>query len=281
MTTTQPTSLRPADDVEAQTQYRGGAFRQPQSLAEQHRVTAATFAGEALASFLLIAIGCGSVILFKLQVGPKDFPDLLAIAIAWAFAVLAIVYAFGHVSGAHCNPSVTLGLAVTRKFPWRAVPWYLAAQAIGMAAAIALLWAAFGDAAKVPTIALGGALPGKGTTGLGVAACEFVITFLLLLVVMATATDERAESPAVGLGVGLTVGGLVLAAATVSGTSLNGMRSLMPMIFSGHWNDWLAYMIAPALGGMVGALTYEHLVRPGRPPEPAGAVEEHARGTLE
>lgn len=150
---------------------------------------------------------------------------------------------------------MTLGLAVTRKFPWRApCPGTLAAQAIGMAVAIALVWAAFGDAAKVPTIALGGALPGKGTTGLGVAACEFV---------------------------GLTVGGLVLAAATVRGTSLNGMRSLMPMIFSGHWNDWLAYMIAPALGGMAGALTYEHLARPGRPPEPAGAVEEHYRGTLE
>lgn len=280
MATTQP-ALRPAPvDEAAKGTYRGGVFRQPASLAEQHRVTPATFVGEALASFLLIAIGCGSIILFKQQAGPKGFPDLLAIALAWSFAVLAVVYAFGHVSGAHVNPSVTLGLAVTRKFPWRAVPWYLAAQAIGMAAAVALCWAAFGDAAKSPEIALGATLPGKGTSGIGVFATEVVITFLLLLVVMATATDERAESPAVGLGVGLTVGGLVLAAATISGTSLNGMRSLMPMIFSGHWADWLAYMAGPALGGILGALTYEHLVRPGRPPEPAGAVEEHPRGSF-
>ncbi|MFZ0384197.1 MAG: MIP/aquaporin family protein [Solirubrobacteraceae bacterium] len=262
----------------ARTDYRGGAFRTPRSLAESGRVTLNTLIGETVASFLLIFIGTGSVVMFKIQQGTAV--QLLPIALAWAFAVVVIVYAFGHVSGAHVNPSVTLGLALTRKFPWKAVPAYLAAQFVGMMLASVAVLVIFGHPARAHTIALGATLPGKGVTELGVLLVEIVITALLLLVVMATATDERAETPAVGLGVGLMVGGLILCEANIDGTSLNPFRSLAPMILSGYFPAWPAYVIGPLVGACVGALLYEHIIRSGTPPEPEGAVDEHPRGAL-
>jgi MIP family channel proteins len=256
--------------------YRGGAYRPPRSLVESGRVTLPTLVGEATAAFLLLFIGTGAVVMYKLQQGPKV--ELLPIALAWAFAVVVIVYAFGHVSGAHANPSVTMGLAITRKFPWRAVPAYLGAQFVGMILASLSVRAIFGDKARAHTIAMGATLPGKGISELTVFLCEALITALLLLVVMATATDERAETPAVGLGVGLTVGGLILCTANITATSLNPTRSLVPMLVSGYFPDWPAYVAGPLLGGMAGALLYEHIIRSGNPPEPEGALEEDSPG---
>jgi MIP family channel proteins len=258
--------------------YRDGAYRTPRSLVETGRLTLAAVVGEAVASFLLIFIGTGAIVMYKIQAGPK--PELLPIALAWAFAVVVVVYAFGHVSGAHVNPSVTVGLAVTRKFPWKAVPAYLGAQFVGMILASLSVLLIFGHAARTHTIAMGATMPGPGITALGALLCEALITALLLLVVMATATDDRAETPAVGLGVGLTVGALVLCTANVTGTSLNPMRTIVPMLVTGYFPAWAAYVIGPLLGAVIGALLYEHIIRPGSPPEPAGAVEEHPRGAL-
>src|SRR3954469_13124791 len=133
---------------------RGGAFRSPASLAERRRVVPAAVLGEVVGTFLLIFLGCGSVIVFTERAGSGD-PDLLAIALAWGFAVLAVVYAFGHVSGAHVNPSVTIGLAATRKFPWTAVPAYIVAQLVGAVLGSFALWSVFGDKAREAPLLLG------------------------------------------------------------------------------------------------------------------------------
>jgi MIP family channel proteins len=257
---------------------RGGAFRSPAGLTEQRRnALPAAILGEVVGTFLLIFLGCGSVIAFTERAGNGD-PDLLAIALAWGFAVLAVVYAFGHVSGAHVNPSVTIGLAVTRKFPWSAVPFYLVAQFVGAILASLALWAVFGADGKAAPLSLGATAPGDGFTVGGAFLAEVLITFILLIVVMATATDDRAESPAVGLGVGLTIAAGILVAGPVSGASFNPARSLAPMLVSGTFPAWGAYVAGPLIGAVLGALLYEFLLRPGEPPEPAGAVEEHDRG---
>jgi MIP family channel proteins len=274
----QGTSTIPGRVLGTDSGYRGGPFRTPRSLLETGRLTWQTVVGEAVAAYLLLFIGTGSVVMYKIQQGPK--PELLPIALAWAFAVVVIVYAFGHVSGAHANPSVSLGLAVTGKFPWRAVPAYLAAQFVGMMLASLSLWAIFGGKARGHAIAMGTTLAGKGVSAPTVILTEGVATAILLCVVMATATDERAESPAVGLGVGLVVGGLILCTAAISSTSLNPLRTLVPMIVSGYFPDWAAYVIGPLAGALVGALLYEHILRSGSPPEPEGAVEEHERGQM-
>jgi MIP family channel proteins len=259
------------------TNVRGGAFRSPPGLGER-RSLAAMF-GEVVGTYLLIFLGTGSVIAFTERAGSGK-PDLLAIALAWGFAVLAVVYAFGHVSGAHVNPSVTIGLAVARKFPWKAVPVYLAAQLVGGLLASLSLWAVFGSKGRDAPILLGGTAPQKGFSTGTVFLAEVLITFILLIVVMATATDDRAESPAVGLGVGLTIAAGILVMGPVSGASFNPVRSLAPDIVSGEFPAWGVYIAGPLVGAVLGALLYEFLLRPGEPPEPAGAVEEHERGEL-
>jgi MIP family channel proteins len=263
-----------------QTAVRTGAFRSPLGIAQQRRnALPAAILGEIVGTFLLIFLGCGSVIVFTERAGSGD-PDLLAIALAWGFAVLAVVYAFGHVSGAHINPSVTVGLAVTRKFPWGAVPLYIVAQFVGAILGSLALLAVFGADGKADPLLLGATAPGEGFTKGGAFVAEVLITFILLIVVMATATDERAESPAVGLGVGLTITAGILVAGPVSGASFNPARSLAPMLVAGDFPAWGIYIAGPLVGAVLGALLYEFLLRPGEPPEPAGAVEESERGEL-
>ncbi|MEA2451181.1 MAG: glycerol uptake facilitator protein [Thermoleophilaceae bacterium] len=257
---------------------RTGAFRSPAGLGE--RWSRSALLGEVVGTFLLIFVGCGAVVAFTERAGSGN-PDLLAIALAWGFAVLAIVYAFGHVSGAHVNPSVTIGLAVARKFPWNAVPAYIGAQLVGGLLGSLAVWAVFGSDGRDAPILLGTTAPGDGFSVGVVFLAEVLITFILLIVVMATATDERAESPAVGLGVGLTIAAGILVAGPVSGASFNPVRTLAPDIVAGQFPAWAAYLGGPLVGAVLGALLYEFMLRPGEPPEPAGAVEEHERGRLQ
>ncbi len=256
---------------------RGGAYRPPAGLEETKRLSAAAVLGETVASYLLMIFGLGAIVAVTEAAG-KETPDALAIALGWGFAVLVVVYAFGHVSGAHVNPAVTVALASTKKFPWPAVPVYIAAQFVGGLLAALTIWAIFGDDAREAPLLLGLTAPGDGYTALAVFFAEVVITLILLLVVMATATDDRAESPAVGLGVGLTIAAGIIVMGPVSGASFNPMRSLAPMLVAGSFPAWFAYIAGPIVGGLIGALLYEYLIRPGEPPEPAGAVEEHEEG---
>jgi len=256
---------------------RTGAFRSPAGLGEGW--SRAALAGEVVATFLLIFIGTGAVVALEpAKAGPAA---LLAVALAWGFAVLAIVYAFGHVSGAHVNPSVTIGLAVARKFPWNAVPWYILAQLVGGLLGSLAVWAVFGSTSRDAPLLLGTTAPGKGFSTGTVFLAEVIITFILLLVVMATATDDRAESPAVGLGVGLTIAAGIITIGPVSGASFNPVRTLAPDIVAGQFPAWAAYVGGPLVGAVLGALLYEFLLRPGEPPSAAGAVEEHERGRLQ
>jgi len=254
-----------------------GAYRTPESLQEGRGLNAAALLGEAVATYLLMFFGLGAVVGVTEAAGSAQ-PDSLAIALSWGFAVLVVVYAFGHVSGAHVNPAVTVGLAAARKFPWPAVPAYVAVQLVGGVLAALTIWAIFGDDAREGALGLGLTAPGEGFSVGAVFFTEVVLTFILLLVVMATATDDRAESPAVGLGVGLAIAAGIVVAGPVSGASFNPMRSLAPMLVSGTFPAWVAYIAGPLVGGVLGALLYEYLIRPGEPPEPAGAVEEHGRG---
>ena len=254
-----------------------GAYRTPESLEEGRGLNPAALLGETVATYLLMVFGLGAIIAVNEAAGGSA-PDSLAIALAWGFAVLIVVYAFGHVSGAHVNPAVTVALAAARKFPWPAVPAYVGAQMIGGVLASLTVWAMFGDDARESPLFLGITMPGDGYTVAAVFFTEVLITFILLLVVMATATDDRAESPAVGLGVGMTIATGIIVTGPISGASFNPMRSIAPMLVSGEFPAWLAYIAGPITGALLGALLYEYLIRPGEPPEPAGAIEEHERG---
>ena len=228
---------------------------------------AGALGGELVGTFLLLFFGTGAVLATEGQ-------DLVAIALAFGFAVLIAIYAFGHVSGTHINPAVTIALAAVGKFPVRAVGPYVAAQlAGGLLASLALLVIFGGEAADGP-LALGATAPGEGFSDGAAFLTEVIITFLLVVVIMGTATDDRAVTPAVGLGVGLTVAAGIMATGPVSGASFNPVRSLAPMIVSGQFPAWAVYIAGPILGGLLGAAVYELVLRRGAPPEPSGAVEE-------
>jgi MIP family channel proteins len=189
--------------------------------------------------------------------------DAGLMAAAWVsgLAVLAMIYALGHISAAHFNPAVTLGFAVGGRFPWRYVVGYWAAQFGGAvtAAALAALVFGAGHGAHIPTVVAGRAI-----------GLESTLTFLLMLVIIAVATDKRANGAVPGLAIGMTVVFDVLIGGPVTGGSMNPARSLGPALFAGGaalTHLWI-YLVGPALGAVVAARLYEAL-RGG---------EEHAQG---
>lgn len=192
---------------------------------------------------------------------PGGDGGLMAAAWVSGLAVLAMVYALGPISAAHFNPAVTLGFAVAGRFPWRYVlPYWLAefAGGIGAAALSAFLFGG-GHGAHIPGVGLGRAI-----------VMEAVLTFFLMLVVIAVATDKRVSSAVPGIAIGLTVVFDVLVGGPVSGGSMNPARSLGPALFAGGQalSCYWVYVIGPAVGAVLAARLYEAL-RGG---------EEHAQG---
>jgi MIP family channel proteins len=166
---------------------------------------------------------------------------------------MVMIYALGHVSGAHFNPAVTFAFALGRHFPWPRVALYWTAQVAGALVAAALLRASLGDIANV-----GATIP-AGSDGQSF-VWETILTFFLMLVIMAVATDTRAVGEAAAIAVGGTVGLDAMFGGPVSGASMNPARSLGPALVSGELDALWVYLTAPLLGAALGALAYQ-LVR--------------------
>jgi MIP family channel proteins len=181
---------------------------------------------------------------------------LMASAWVSGLAVLAMIYALGHISAAHFNPAVTLGFAVAKRFPWRYVPLYWAGQLLGgiVAAALVALLFGGGHGAHIPA-------PGPLLRALAV---EAVLTFFLMLVIIAVATDKRVAGGVPGLAIGFTVVFDVLVGGPVSGGSMNPARSLGPALFAGPaaLDVYWLYVVGPVVGAVTAALLYE-LIRGG------------------
>ena len=218
------------------------------------RRLAAEFAG----TFLLVFAGPGAVVINEVSGGGVGS---LGIGLSFGLAVMAAIYAVGHVSGAHINPAVTVAFALSRHFPWRLVPAYIAAQLLGACAASATHLALFGNVAN-----LGATTPsGSPWQALGL---EIILTLFLMFVIAAVATDVRA----VGQAAAIAIGGYVALAATfagpIAGASMNPARSFGPALLSSTWNSHWVYWVGPLLGAALGALLYRY-VRAANPPEPA------------
>jgi len=215
-------------------------------------------AAEGFGVFALVFAGCGAI------VAEAEHPGTLgAIGIAFVFGliVMAMVYATGHLSGAHLNPAVTLAFALTRHFPRAEAVAYLLAQLAGALVAAALLAAVWPS----QPAALGTTLP---TVGVGSAfVYEVVLTAFLMFVIMAVATDTRAVGAGAAIAIGGTVGLDALFGGPITGASMNPARSLGPALVSGELHDLWIYLTAPLLGAALGALAYQ-LVRGEHPREP-------------
>ena len=208
-------------------------------------------AAEALGTFALVFAGCGAVVTNATEGGALG---LTGIAATFGLIVMAMIYATGHLSGAHINPAVTIAFTLTRHFPTRDAAAYIAAQLLGATAAALVLLAAWSSkpaslGATVPTVGTGTAL-----------LYEVLLTAILMFVIMAVATDTRA----VGAGAAIAIGGTVvldiLVGGGVSGASMNPARSFGPALAAGEWRDVWIYLVGPVTGAAAGALAYQ-LVR--------------------
>jgi len=174
----------------------------------------------------------------------------VGVAITFGLVIMVMIYAVGHVSGAHFNPAVSLAFAVTRHFPWPRVALYWLAQLVGALLAAALLRASLGNLAHV-----GATLP-AGSDGQSF-VWEIVLTAFLMFVIMAVATDTRAVGEAAAIAVGGTVGLDAMFGGPISGASMNPARSAGPAIVSGDLRALWLYLVGPIVGAMVGAVAYQ------------------------
>ena len=223
-----------------------------------------TLAAEVIGTFALVFAGCGAIMVeAKTQALGQ-----VGIAATFGLVIMAMVYALGHVSGAHFNPAVTFAFALTRHFPWPRVGAYWAAQLAGALVAALLLRASLGDLAEV-----GATLP-SGSQGQAF-VWELVLSFFLMLVIMAVATDTRAVGEAAAIAIGGTVALDALFGGPISGASMNPARSLGPALVGGNLAALWLYLLAPLLGAAIGAFGYQ-LVRGEQlePEEPATLGEE-------
>jgi MIP family channel proteins len=206
---------------------------------------------EAIAAFALVFAGAGAIVTDAESGGSLG---TVGVALVFGLVIMVMVYATGHLSGAHINPAVTIAFTLTRHFPPRDAAAYVAAQLAGAAAGALLLLAVWTDApadlgATVPTIATGSAF-----------VYELVLTAFLMFVIMAVATDTRAVGPAAAIAIGGTVGLDALFGGPVTGASMNPARSFGPALASGEWSDFWVYVAGPLAGAAVGAFAYQ-LVR--------------------
>ncbi len=198
---------------------------------------------EAIGAFSLVFAGCGAIAVGSL--GPAG------VAAAFGLAIMVMVYALGHVSGAHFNPAVTAAFAAGRHFPLVRVLPYWAAQVAGAIAGAALLRATLGD------VPLGVTHPaGSDVQAL---VWEVVLTFFLMMVIVAVATDTRAVGQGAAIAIGGTVALGALVGGPISGASMNPARSIGPALVSGDLSDLWIYLVAPPIGAIAAALVYRSL----------------------
>jgi MIP family channel proteins len=205
-------------------------------------------AAEALGTFALVFFGCGAIMVDAEQGGLGH----VGVSLAFGLVVMAMVYALGHVSGAHINPAVTVALATRGRFPWTSVPGYIGAQVAGAVLAAVVLRATLGDVADL------GATQPSGSAGQSF-VWEVVLTAALLVVIVSVATDERAPAGAAAIAIGGTIALASLVGGPVSGASLNPARSLGPAVVAGDLSSLWIYLTAPLLGGLAGAWAYDAL----------------------
>jgi len=172
------------------------------------------------------------------------------VAIAFGLVIMAMIYAVGHISGAHFNPAVSFAFALSRHFPWRLTFGYWTAQLLGALAAAALLRGSLGDIGHV-----GATLP-AGSLGQSF-LWELVLSFFLMFVIIAVATDTRAVGEAAAIAIGGTVGLDAMFGGPISGASMNPARSLGPALVSGDLHAIWLYLVAPIVGAALAALTYQ------------------------
>ncbi|KAM0054668.1 putative major intrinsic protein [Helianthus debilis subsp. tardiflorus] len=202
---------------------------------------------ELFGTYFLVFAGCGAIMV------NNDKNNLLGqtgIAIVWGTAVMVMVYAVGHVSGAHINPAVTIALASCGRFPWKEVPGYVIVQILASIVASGTIWLIFDE---THDHFIGNVPPGSNLQSL---VMEIIITFYLMFVISSVATDDRAMGQLAGVAIGSTILLNAMFAGPVSGASMNPARSIGPALVWNEYKGLWVYILGPTIGAIGGAWAY-------------------------
>jgi MIP family channel proteins len=213
--------------------------------------------GELIGAFALVVGGAGSV----LAASAADQPVLLFAAFGHAFVIAVMGTALGPISGGQISPAVTLGLIVTRRQRPDTGAAIIVFQLLGsLLGGFVLRWLYPGEVSSplhLATPAVNVITPAAGML------LELLMTFLLVFVVFATAIDSRGAAKTLGaIPIGLAVGVDWLFGGYFTGAAMSPGRWLGPAVASGFYDNWWVYWLGPLLGGVIGAVVYEHVFRP-------------------
>ncbi len=218
------------------------------------------FAAEFIGTFLLVLGGCGTAVLAAPHVG------VLGVAIAFGLTIVAIAYGLGHVSGAHLNPAVSIGLWAGGRIPGKDLLPYICAQVTGAILAATVIYS-IASGLDTFSVANGFAANGYGEhspDGYGLVPAlisETVLTFIFVIVIMG-ATDSRSPKGFAGLAIGLTLTLIHLISIPVTNTSVNPARSISQALFVGDWalsQLWL-FIVAPIVGALLAGAAYKAVI---------------------
>lgn len=222
---------------------------------------------ELIGTWVLVFLGTGSVVtmvVFFKSLDAVNQAALLLIGISFGVAVLVMIYAFGHISGTHINPAVTIALWLTGRLPSRDMVAYVVAQLVGGFLASATIYALWGS--RAVDAGLGITLPGDGVNYAQAIFVEIVLTFFLGLAIWGSAVDSRAPGGFAGLAIGLVVAADIWVGGPLTGASMNPARSFGPFLgesaFGGSAADWAKfpiYIIGPIVGLALAAFIYDYV----------------------
>jgi aquaporin Z len=205
------------------------------------------YIAETVGTFAMIFCGCGAMTINEITGGSITH---VGVAITWGLIVMAMIYAFGEISGAHFNPAVTIGFAYAKKFAWKEVPKYIFAQTIGAFIACLLLWFLFPESQT-----LGSTFPAEGFLPYRAFVLELILTFFLMVVIINVSTGSKE----IGTMAAVAVGGVILLEAMFAGpmtkASMNPIRSLAPAVVSGNLQHLWLYLTAPIIGAILAITT--------------------------
>ena len=202
------------------------------------------YIAEFIGAFALVFCGTGAVIVNSLS---ENSLGLLGISAAFGIIIIAMIYVFGSISGAHLNPAVTIGLLAGKKIQVKETVRYILSQILGAFLASGILYFIFPESKT-----LGETIPNGGI--LTSFILEFILTFFLMLTILEI-TSKKEYSNLAGIVIGVVVIGIILIAGPISGGSFNPARSLAPAILSGNISSLWVYIVAPILGSILAMFT--------------------------
>ncbi len=208
------------------------------------------YLAEMIGTLAIVLFGCGSVMVAENL--PGTFNPMM-IGPVFGIVVAVMIYAVGHISGAHFNPAVTLAFAIRGHFPKKQVPYYWGFQYLGAFLGTFILWYIFPDSTSFGATSFASFLPFKAFI------IEFILSFFLMFVIMGVASDARAAGIFAGLAIGAVVALDAIVGGPLTGASMNPARTLFPNLFEAKTAHLWVYFLGPHLGTITAACFYDFI----------------------